>query len=175
MSNTHSSNAMDDVLPTNRHSGETTAIDTPVPTTLTIWCFIRGEGAPFRVTIARTHIVDDLKKAIYNEKKTLQFTDANLLTLYEINLPIDENLPKIVEDMKLGPLRPLMVTKRLSQVFPAVPKDDTVHILVQLPELAHAMVKDGSGPSSGASGSKHSHSGDIDMGVGESPPAAVWR
>ncbi|KAG9019919.1 hypothetical protein FS842_007742, partial [Serendipita sp. 407] len=118
----------------NRHSGETTAIDTPVPTTLEIWCIVLGEKVPFPVTIARNQSVGHLKKAIYNETKTLAFTSPHLLTLYKINLPGDDNLPKIVEDMKLGSLQPLNPTHRLSEVFSAPLGDETVHILVQPPE-----------------------------------------
>ncbi|KAG8806556.1 hypothetical protein FRC19_007202, partial [Serendipita sp. 401] len=109
-------------------------IDTPVPTTLEIWCIVLGEKVPFPVTIARNQSVGHLKKAIYNETKTLAFTSPHLLTLYKINLPGDDNLPKIVEDMKLGSLQPLNPTHRLSEVFSAPLGDETVHILVQPPE-----------------------------------------
>ncbi|KAG9056128.1 hypothetical protein FS842_000220, partial [Serendipita sp. 407] len=119
---------MDDVL-----LGETTAIDTT--TTLEIVCLVLGEEAPFIVTIARNQLVDNLKEAIYNTKRSLSFTDPNLLTLYKINLPDDDGLLDAVDDMRLNPKPPLRVTKRLSQVFPAVLKDDTVHILVRPPEL----------------------------------------
>ncbi|KAG8810110.1 hypothetical protein FRC18_004254 [Serendipita sp. 400] len=127
------SDAMMDVLPTSRHSGETTAIDTSTP--LTLWCFVPGKTAPFRVTIARTHLVDDLKEAIYNKTRTLSFTSPHVLTLYLLNLPDDDGLLDAVNDMRLNPKSCLRVTKRLSQVFPAVLKDDTVHILVQPPQL----------------------------------------
>ncbi|KAG8753283.1 hypothetical protein FRC14_006191, partial [Serendipita sp. 396] len=80
-------------------------------------------------------LVDDLKEAIYNKKRSLSFTDPNLLTLYGINLPDDDGLLDPVDDMRLNPKPPLRVTKRLSQVFPVVLKDDTIHILVQPPEL----------------------------------------
>ncbi|KAG8844388.1 hypothetical protein FRB91_002646 [Serendipita sp. 411] len=124
---------MDDVLLTNRHSGEALAIYTPESTALEVFCLVLGETAPFRVNIAGNESVGDLKEAIYNEKKNLAFTDANLLTLYLLNLPDDDGLLDSVHDMQLNPKSCLRVTKRLSQVFPAVLKDDTVHIPVQPP------------------------------------------
>ncbi|KAG8850899.1 hypothetical protein FRB91_008713, partial [Serendipita sp. 411] len=127
---------MDDVLPTNRHSGETTAIDTPVPTTLEIWCIVLGEKAPFRVTIPRNQLVDDLKEAIHNKKRSLSFTDPNLLTLYEINLPgEDNNLSKTVETMPPEAKKLLNPMDRLSKVFPGPLDRPAVRILVQPPEL----------------------------------------
>ncbi|KAG8865594.1 hypothetical protein FRC20_009668 [Serendipita sp. 405] len=137
MSNTLSStsDAMDDVLPTNRHSGEVAAIDTPTPTTLEIVCLILGEEAPFIVTIARNQRVDDLKKAIYKEMQSPPSINPRFLALYLLNLPDDDGLLKAVGDMRPNTKPPLKATKRLSQVFPAVLKDDTVHILVRPPEL----------------------------------------
>ncbi|KAG8836664.1 hypothetical protein FRC18_010929 [Serendipita sp. 400] len=131
---TSTSDAMDDVLPTNRHSGETTAIDTPVPTTLEIWCIVLGEKVPFPVTIARNQSVGHLKEAIHSKKKTLQFTDANLLTLYELNLPRSKDLPETLENMKLDATQALDAIDDLSDVFPNTLKKKTVHVLVQPPK-----------------------------------------
>ncbi|KAG8877779.1 hypothetical protein FRC20_010030 [Serendipita sp. 405] len=131
---TSTSDAMDDVLPTNRHSGETTAIDTPVPTTLEIWCIVLGEKVPFPVTIARNQSVGHLKEAIHSKKKTLQFTDANLLTLYELNLPRSKDLPETLENMKLDATQALDAMDDLSDVFPNTLKKKTVHVLVQPPK-----------------------------------------
>ncbi|KAG8756997.1 hypothetical protein FRC14_002482, partial [Serendipita sp. 396] len=136
MSSLPTLDAMDDVLPTNQHSGETTAIDTPAPTTLEIVCLVLGEEAPFIVTIAQNQRVDDLKNAIHKKIQSLSFTDAHLLDLYSLDVPDDDGLLRAVKDMqKQGKFEsPLRVTKRLFKVFPTALKDDIVHILVKAPE-----------------------------------------
>ncbi|KAG8790467.1 hypothetical protein FRC16_000864, partial [Serendipita sp. 398] len=127
---------MDDVLPTNQHSGETTAIDTRIPTTLKIFCLLSGEENVFPAIIDGNESVGDLKNAIHKKIQSLSFTDAHLLDLYSLDVPDDDGLLRAVKDMqKQGKFEsPLRVTKRLFKVFPTALKDDIVHILVKAPE-----------------------------------------
>ncbi|KAG8785703.1 hypothetical protein FRC15_000843 [Serendipita sp. 397] len=137
MSDPPSSDAMVDVLPTNQQSGETVATGTAAPTTLKIFCLLFGEGVAFSVTIGSDETVDELKEAIHKKTPNLSSIDPKFLKLYLINIVDEEDedsLRDTVENLSLGKhLGP--ATRPLYKVFSGPLADETIHILVKLPEL----------------------------------------
>lgn len=101
----------------------------------TIICIVAGEDVPFCVEIEKSKTVGWLK-ALIKEKRTNVFADidVNFLDLYHVDIPNDEEL---VVRLKAHPLddSKLRATKPLTDVFPATPKADTVHFIVNPSKL----------------------------------------
>lgn len=90
-----------------------------------------GDGPKhiFPVKIAGTESVGALKKAIKIEKQhLLQHVDADNLDLWKVSLPVDEslkeNLINLFHEESLSPV------DGLSSVFPNMPKERYLHIVV---------------------------------------------
>ena len=82
----------------------------------------------FSVQVSLTDTVDNLKKAIRDQKQKLQVYDADQLTLWKVSILNEENIGNFAFTGK-----PLSATTRLSKVFPDAPAEDHIHIVVQLP------------------------------------------
>ncbi|KAG1738714.1 hypothetical protein EDB19DRAFT_2039530 [Suillus lakei] len=98
---------------------------------LKINCFILGDDPDqiFRVKIAWTKAVYDLKKLIKEKKHEFDGVDANTLQLWKVDInPEKERKLDLPHDAK--ELKPLT---RLSKVFTVAPDDKHLHIFVQRP------------------------------------------
>ena len=108
----------------------------------TLFCIVLGQKTTFSVKVDETQTVDELKKAIKNEKPhKFKDVDADELTLHQIKIFIPEDddeydnmmnrisQPGYVFDSK----RTLIPTSKISKYFGQGPAGD-IHILVELPE-----------------------------------------
>jgi hypothetical protein len=96
---------------------------------------IRLGSSSFPIRIQSSDTVDDLKKAIFEEKRNkLANLNAGELTLYRVELEDDEDtLERSATDPLLTRER-LKPTRQLSKVFPNNVPLEKVNILVELPE-----------------------------------------
>ncbi|KAG8813639.1 hypothetical protein FRC17_001475, partial [Serendipita sp. 399] len=108
---------------------------TTVPAT-TVFCLIIGEDTPFSVTIQPKATIDELKKNIKDETRTLANVDHKRLLLYKVNIPDDDSLMETAMKFTLDPKSVLKATKRLSTIFPEPPPEDAVHLLVNISNKA---------------------------------------
>jgi len=105
--------------------------------TLTLFCLVDGDSAPFPVEIESTKTVGSLKDSI-KLKKTPRFDDvaADELTLWSVSIPVsdddDDEAPLYIDNILETDKKKLKATTKLSKVFGAVP-EDTIHIIVQRP------------------------------------------
>jgi len=103
---------------------------------LDIFCVIEGQTTSFPVEIESTKTVGHLKKAIKADQSP-DFDDINAknLTLWRVSIPI---LPK--KDRKAISLadvsskEELDEATKLSNIFDAELPEETIHIIVQLPQ-----------------------------------------
>jgi Crinkler effector protein N-terminal domain len=106
----------------------------------TVWCIVIGEDIPFSVKVDKSQSVHALKGAIKKEKKhTFNSVDANVLTLYHINVDtskkqkiylkeVQKLSQNLNEDARLDPVH------ELKEVFGSPgPTSQRIHILVQHP------------------------------------------
>jgi len=99
----------------------------------TIFCIAIDEDTAFPIEIESSESVGALKDAIKEEKgNRLSSVDADELKLYQVNIADDDDLVVNVKSTTLG--SPLKATMKLVKIFVDTPKDDTVHIIVQLPK-----------------------------------------
>jgi hypothetical protein len=101
----------------------------------TVFCIVVGEDVPFCVEIERSRAVDWLKELIKKERSNIfADIDSNFLDLYHVDIADDDEL---VTKVKAHPLddSKLPATKSLIDVFPATPKADTVHFIVNPSKL----------------------------------------
>ncbi|KAK3817757.1 MAG: hypothetical protein J3Q66DRAFT_190071 [Benniella sp.] len=112
---------------------------------LDIFCVIEGETTSFSVEIESTKTVDRLKDAIKAKKSNyfdLMKIDAAQLTLWRVSLPDDDDLPTLLKSLNdkqklsdfLSDKEKLKATTKLSNIFDAELPEDTIHIIVQLPQ-----------------------------------------
>lgn len=111
--------------------------------TYTIFCAIQHEWPPFSVHIEKSLTVDDLKKAIKAENpNAFASTDAHRLTLYQVDVggstrqERQENLAQATLTEDLDPF------SKLNKLYPSPPPEDTIHILIQLPERSKRKLQD---------------------------------
>lgn len=104
------------------------------PEIYTLFCVLLGENSPFAVEIAKDETVDILKKLIKKEKEPkLNHIDADELTLYKVEILDDDYLVENTTQRMLEGLSPLKPTLELVDYFTDTPKDETIHIIVQVP------------------------------------------
>ena len=105
----------------------------------TLWCLVLGEESIFSVKVDETQSMDELKKAIRNEKpRTLKDVSAHELTLYKLASDVDENQSE-VEDIKHGLFdlkkkQPLHPMDELTSIFSDTANIELTHILVVRPQ-----------------------------------------
>ncbi|KAF9323662.1 hypothetical protein BG006_001251 [Podila minutissima] len=109
---------------------------------LTLFCLVDGEGTSnaFSVKIASTDTVDDLKELIKNKKPVdFEHVDANNLSLWHVSVPDDDDndLPVLLNSVPEK--KKLKATAKLSKVFGIGVPEDTIHVIVQRPQV-HAPV-----------------------------------
>jgi hypothetical protein len=102
-----------------------------IPSTLAIGCLVVGELSPFAVIVDSNILVSQFKKAIYQERPSLPVADYTFLSLYKVDLPDDDDLTEVVEQLTLEPKMALKATKRLSSVFLEPLELERVYILIQ--------------------------------------------
>ncbi|KAK3805923.1 MAG: CRN family protein [Benniella sp.] len=119
---------------------------------LKIFCVIVGETKSFSVKVPSDDTVDDLKDAIKAKKSNyfdLMKIDADQLTLWRVSLPDDDDLPTLLKSLNdkqklsdfLSDKEKLKATTKLSNIFDAELPEDTIHIIVQLPQSVVAAGK----------------------------------
>jgi hypothetical protein len=106
------------------------------PVLYTIFCLIIDKDDVFLVKIRPDATVYELKKEINAEKKLVASEHASNLKLFKVNIEDDDDL---VEKAKQHlntqpPPKPLRPTNKLSALFTEAPAEETVHILVQIPQ-----------------------------------------
>ncbi|THU77854.1 hypothetical protein K435DRAFT_604164, partial [Dendrothele bispora CBS 962.96] len=103
---------------------------------LKIFCCIAGSDRPFSVEMSSSRTIDDLKEAIKERRPNdLQSIDSAHLDLFEVSLPDEGDLvTKVKDEVKFE--KPLKSTRKLSKIFPDEPPEETIHIVVKLPDDA---------------------------------------
>ncbi|KAF9352561.1 hypothetical protein BGX34_012097 [Mortierella sp. NVP85] len=119
-----------------------------------IWCLVNGQSSSqaFSVVIDASATIEDLKDAI-KDKKLLssKFNDiaADGLTLWRVSIPVkeededddenddDEEDPPIMLD-SVPEKKKLRSTSKISRVFRAELPEETIHVIVQLPQSGNA-------------------------------------
>ena len=111
---------------------------------LTLFCLVDGESTSFSVDIDTSKTVDHLKKAIKAEKtNVLSDVDADELTLWRVSIPVDyddddDRIPIVLDNVNNKDKKKLRETRELSEVFPAKPPKNTIHVIVQRPPRGNA-------------------------------------
>jgi len=105
-------------------------------TELKLFIYVIGiGGSSFSVTIQSSKTVDDLKKAIKEEKKNdLKDIDADRLTLYKVSIPDGKNLEQSAQQAIREAPELDVPSCPLFEEFGTQPKAKTVSIVVTLPE-----------------------------------------
>jgi len=111
---------------------------------LTLFCLVDGESTPFPVKIESTETIGGLKKAIKDEKTNdFNDVDADKLTLWRVSIPDDDDddddrIPIVLDNVNNKDKKKLRETRELSEVFPAKPPKNTIHVIVQRPPRGNA-------------------------------------
>ncbi|KAF9577962.1 hypothetical protein BGW38_006509 [Lunasporangiospora selenospora] len=112
---------------------------------LTLFCIVEGESTPFPVKIESTETVGELKKIIKTEK-TPEFDDiaADKLTLWSVSIPDDDDdddddVPMVLDKVNNKDKKKLRATRGVLEVFLDKPPKNTIHVIVQRPQV-HAPV-----------------------------------
>ena len=91
-------------------------------------------GSSFSVTIQSSKTVDDLKKAIKEEKKPrLDHIAADELTLYKVSIPDGKNLEQSAQQAIREAPELDVSSRKLSKVFQEPLPAETVSLVVTLP------------------------------------------
>jgi hypothetical protein len=100
------------------------------PAVYTLNCFVKGGADSFEVDIAKGASVSKLKEAI-KEKKSNAFAniDVDDFLLYQADFPDKELVKRVDEHLKANPSA-LRGTQKLKSLFPKLPKDDEIHIII---------------------------------------------
>jgi hypothetical protein len=101
----------------------------------TVFCVVVGDYIPFPIEIEKSKTVGWLKGLIKQEmSKLFADIDSNSLNLYHVDIADDRQLVAKVKAYPLDDsnLRP---TRLLTSIFPAPPKPDTVHFIVNPSKL----------------------------------------
>jgi Crinkler effector protein N-terminal domain len=99
-------------------------------------CLVLGDDhhCVFPVEIAPTKTVGALKKAIKEEKKhAFRNVDADILLIWEVSIPVDGNLKKNLNNLKLADGRSLSPVDELLEVFSGEVTKKHVHIVIKVP------------------------------------------
>jgi crinkler effector protein len=100
-----------------------------------IYCYVVGtDESPFSVKIMPHATVEELKEEINTKIELVARKDVHKLKLYCINLPDDDDLIKNVDEALAGKPPSEKSTKKLGVVFPSGPREDLIHILIQIPQ-----------------------------------------
>jgi hypothetical protein len=108
-----------------------------LPLTLRLNCWLVGDDASqvFEVKIANTEQVGALRKAIKEEKKpALDHVTADSLALWtpEDSIPVDRHLKERLAGLDLADESQLSSVDDLLDVFPDLPAQKHLHIIVKL-------------------------------------------
>jgi hypothetical protein len=102
---------------------------------LKLFVFVKGLGTSFPVTIKRSETVGHLKQAIWKKNPNdLKHVDSNELTLYQVALTYGEEVEQLASRAKKKKLT--VPSLELSEVFPTDPQEQTVSILVEVPNIS---------------------------------------
>jgi len=100
-------------------------------------CLVLGDQRNhiFPVKIAETESVGSLKKAIKEEKRPLfNHIAADALELWNVSEPIDQHLENNLEKANFHEKESLSPVDKLSKIFPNLPVEGCLHIVVWCPE-----------------------------------------
>ena len=105
-------------------------------TELKLFIYVIGiGGSSFSVTIQSSKTVDDLKKAIKEEKKNdLKDIDADRLTLYKVSIPDGKNLEQSARQAIREAPELDVSPRKLSKVFQEPIGEEEIGIVVTLPD-----------------------------------------
>lgn len=107
------------------------SISTTMSDVITLFCWIRGTKTDqhFGVTISRFETVDALKNLL-KESQAIE-VPASALRLYKPIDPVAEPYDENLRNIALSDLRkPLIATRKLSALFPAVLPEEHIHVIV---------------------------------------------
>ena len=96
-------------------------------------CLVFGDDPnhAFPVKIADTASVGALKETVKdNQRHVFQHVDAERLALWKISIPGDRNLEEKINNLDLANKEPLPHVLKLSKVFPDLPEEEHLHIIV---------------------------------------------
>src|SRR4030081_1617219 len=101
-----------------------------------LFCYVREDDCnrAFEVKIGREESVAALRKAIKEKKKPeFDHIPADSLVLWDVKIPLDENLKEAVDKLGLVDKKSLAPFITLSNVVPHQPIDGHLHIVVDRP------------------------------------------
>jgi hypothetical protein len=108
-------------------------------TLLKLNCWVLGEKSTriFSVEIDGKKNVEDLKRAIKEEKMAFAHIDADSLDVWDVSIPIDDdtNFNAQVEDQKLCERTPMRSTRKLSTTFAKL-DGETLHVVIKAPPIS---------------------------------------
>ncbi|KIL58376.1 hypothetical protein M378DRAFT_86543 [Amanita muscaria Koide BX008] len=106
----------------------------PPSSTLQLVCYVRGDDymRTFEVKIEMGEPVAAFRNAIKEKwRPDFDHVDADSLGLWNVNIPLDENLKETVDKLGLVDENLLFPLLLLSDVFPQQPADGHLHIVVK--------------------------------------------
>ena len=107
------------------------------PRPLELNCLVIGDDPShlFTVKISDTESVSILKEEIWKKNpNAFNGVDANTLLLWKVSIFVDDNLQQLLKEFE--PVEELALRRpvsKLSSVFPNLPEDEHLHILIQRP------------------------------------------
>jgi Crinkler effector protein N-terminal domain len=105
----------------------------------TVVCIIADEEVPFAVEIAKSKIVGVLQDMIKEKRRDrFQNTPAPFLALHHVDIVDDDNLVANMATQLLG--SKLRTTTPLANIFDGIPKQSTVHFIVQPPKAVENLL-----------------------------------
>ncbi|KAG5634558.1 hypothetical protein H0H81_001534 [Sphagnurus paluster] len=107
------------------------------PVTLKLFCAVEAEDMAwnniFPIEVDSRKTVGDLKDAIKEKKKPdFDHIPADKLALFKVSIPVDDNSPDKSLNVDVEPLKSLLPTKPLSQLFPRA-DESHLHLIIQVP------------------------------------------
>ena len=126
------------VLPSINTHGEQsiTMARQPSSDTVTLFCWIIGESASFRVDIHRNGYVDDLKASLINRKSRYWGNiETTRIEVFLANIP-DTDGGREEFMFKRRSDKVLAGSKKIASLFENDPPEDTIHVAVQSPRQA---------------------------------------
>ncbi|THU75854.1 hypothetical protein K435DRAFT_880063 [Dendrothele bispora CBS 962.96] len=107
----------------------------PSPSSEDLFCCLFGSNTPFPVRFLSELTVADLKEQIKATNiQDLKEIQASELDLFKVFLLDEGDLMKSVKSEIEGKA-PLTPTGRLAKIFPDGPPEETIHIVVKLPDV----------------------------------------
>jgi hypothetical protein len=100
-----------------------------------LFCLVEGETSYFSVKIRLDATVDELKKEIKTQIRTLHDFDANLLQLFRVDIDVSaEDMSKLPGQIPaLNSLKQMNPAWKLSDYYSAPLSERTIHVLVKPP------------------------------------------